>query len=385
MASVEPSTPKPSAQRATRRLVPRSEREPQMLRVATRLFAEHGFAGVSMADIADAAGITKPMLYAYFDSKQGLYVACIERAADELLAALTASIDPRQPPEEQLWSGLNALFRFIEENRNAWRTFLVEAGAHGPDAAEGVRKLRADLGERLTGLLMRAAVDNGVSANIRTEVAIQARALIGSAEALADWWVEQGASGGPRELVALRLMNFAWMGLGDLLRGNLWLPVRPGQHVAIAPTDRRGGVLPIDPDSVVASLRQLRDDELTAGLRANRDVILTEVFARMADYVRLELLEHPTVIEWRITGSADGDVDRWQLIAEPSGATVERDGNARPAVTLELAPLELLRLVTGERQGPALYLSGKLRIEGDLIVAASLPELFRRPEPEDDR
>ena len=55
-----------------------------MVEAASALFSEHGFGGVSMDDIAKASGITKPMLYAYFDSKEGLFAACVEVAGEEL-------------------------------------------------------------------------------------------------------------------------------------------------------------------------------------------------------------------------------------------------------------------------------------------------------------
>ncbi len=61
-----------------------------MIEAASRLFAERGFDGCSMEDIAKASGITKPMLYAYFDSKEGLFAACAERAGAQLGEELRA-------------------------------------------------------------------------------------------------------------------------------------------------------------------------------------------------------------------------------------------------------------------------------------------------------
>ena len=66
--------------RSSRRRVPRAEREVAMLDAAGLAFADHGFHRASMDAIAAAAGISKPMLYAYFDSKEGLYAAYIERS-----------------------------------------------------------------------------------------------------------------------------------------------------------------------------------------------------------------------------------------------------------------------------------------------------------------
>ncbi len=70
------------------RKVPREIREAQMLAEARRIFAERGFGATSMDEIAEACGVTKPMVYAYFGSKQGLYLACIEHSAGELVRRL---------------------------------------------------------------------------------------------------------------------------------------------------------------------------------------------------------------------------------------------------------------------------------------------------------
>ena len=72
----------------TRRRMPRAEREDVMLHAAGQVFARSGFHDASMDDIAEAAGISKPMLYNYFGSKQGLYIAYLERSGRSLLAAM---------------------------------------------------------------------------------------------------------------------------------------------------------------------------------------------------------------------------------------------------------------------------------------------------------
>jgi AcrR family transcriptional regulator len=209
----------------TRQLVPRAEREQQMLEVAARLFSERGFNGVSMEEIAEEVGITKPMLYAYFDSKDGLYRACIERAADPLLRALEEAIDPDVPPERQLWAGLVAVFGFINERRDQWSTFFVEASTRGGSAATQITRSRQQVVETLGQLLRRAAVDAGVAPELSTEIEVQAHALLGATEAVARWALGHPEAG--PELLALRVMNFAWMGFGDLLGGQMWLPPGP--------------------------------------------------------------------------------------------------------------------------------------------------------------
>ncbi len=99
------AAPTPIMPRApARRRVPRAVREREMIEVAQRVFAERGYHAASVDAIAEGAGITKPMVYAYFGSKEGLYVACMERARRRLFEAIDEAADADAPPDEQLWS-----------------------------------------------------------------------------------------------------------------------------------------------------------------------------------------------------------------------------------------------------------------------------------------
>jgi AcrR family transcriptional regulator len=84
-----------------------------MLEAAMKLFADSGYSNVSMEAIAAETGITKPLLYSYFGSKEGLYVACIERFFVPLEQAITGVGGPHLAPERWLWEGALSAFRFI--------------------------------------------------------------------------------------------------------------------------------------------------------------------------------------------------------------------------------------------------------------------------------
>src|SRR3954451_13171791 len=91
--------------------VPRKVREREMLAVARRAFARHGFEEASMDDIAEAAGISKPMLYNYFESKGGLFYACVREEAEKLFGVVRhAAAATDLPPDERLWRGFVAFF-----------------------------------------------------------------------------------------------------------------------------------------------------------------------------------------------------------------------------------------------------------------------------------
>lgn len=193
-----------------------------MLEAAERAFAERGFHAASVDAIAEASGITKPMVYAYFGSKEGLYRACMQRARGRLLAALRDGVDTTAAPDQQLWHGLLAVFTFVERERDSWAILLGEVTqGTGPFAQDGAA-VRRELSALIAELLRRAASAEGLDTAAVPISDQLARALMGAGESLAVWWAEHPEE--PVEHVALVLMNFAWNGLGGLVDGRTWTP-----------------------------------------------------------------------------------------------------------------------------------------------------------------
>jgi AcrR family transcriptional regulator len=210
----------PTSQIEVRRKVPRAVREPQMLDAAVRVFAQRGYHGASMAEIAEGAGVTKPMVYAYFGSKDQLYLACIEQAGRELRNALEVAGEERQL-ERRLWRRLLAYFEFVGQRRDEWRVLNREATSTGGPFSEQVARARGEA-IRLVAQQLEEAVQAGGGTAPASELEPLAHALVGAGESLADWWVDHPDE--PVEAMALRLMNLVWLGLGDLLEGRLWAP-----------------------------------------------------------------------------------------------------------------------------------------------------------------
>jgi len=203
--------------------VPRELRQGEMIAAALPIFGERGYHAASMDEIATAAGITKPMLYAYFDSKQGLFAACAEILGERLRERVAAVGRAELPADQRLWLGLVAVFDFIAEHRNTWRVLYPPQGhpQAGPigDAAQHGRAAMSDL---MVDLLRETAIGEGVAANAAAEVAPLAHALTAATLAGAEWWLAHPKESG--ELQALRLMNLTWAGFDNLLRGRMWLP-----------------------------------------------------------------------------------------------------------------------------------------------------------------
>jgi AcrR family transcriptional regulator len=204
--------------------VPRAEREREMLQAAAQVFGERGYHGASMDEIAARAGITKPMLYSYFDSKEGLFAACGEAAAALLRKRVREAAAMRGlSPDQRLWRGLVSVFTFIGEHRELWFAFTAPGGAGAPTGAgEIASRGREEMTALIEEVLMVTAIGEGVAPDVAAHAAPLAHAFTASVLAMADWWLRHPEE--PAELQALRVMNFAWPGFERLLRGKLWLP-----------------------------------------------------------------------------------------------------------------------------------------------------------------
>ena len=155
----------------------RVERERLMLQAAGEAFAAHGFHGSSMDDIARAAGITKPMLYRYFGSKEGLYAAYLQRTGHDLIDKVRAPETRGQSPRARLRAGLRGFLTYVKEHRAGWTVLHGETAA--PSDAQIAREI-AELRGRIIRMLTTLFGDEGL-----------AHAFAGAAESLATWWVNQ--------------------------------------------------------------------------------------------------------------------------------------------------------------------------------------------------
>src|SRR5437763_11095013 len=184
--------PLPSALAAGRRRIPRVEREQTMLDAAGAAFAAHGFHAASMDAIAAAAGISKPMLYNYFGSKQGLYLAFVERDGRDLLASMRLAASPDSPAGERLRAGILAFLTYVDEHRSGWAVLYSEAAAQGGPLAAEVAGLRERIAGMLTSLFDSEAF---------------AHAFVGAGESLANWWLEHPEES--KQRIAQLLMDVA--------------------------------------------------------------------------------------------------------------------------------------------------------------------------------
>lgn len=195
---------------ARSRLTP-AERLSLIELAATRLFAERGFAATTVEDIVQAAGVTKPMLYRHFESKQELGVALLQRARDELIAAplarFTSVTKDRQP---QLVAMLDAWLGYIEAHRAAARLLFTPITGD-PEVERVQHQLHGRQRDTQIALLREFVPRAG-----DIDVEPLGEALRAGLAAVALWWLDHPEV--PREVPATALLRLAEGVIGELDR-----------------------------------------------------------------------------------------------------------------------------------------------------------------------
>src|SRR5687767_12997027 len=157
--------------------VPRPLRERQLVELGEQLFAERGFAKASMDELARRAGVTKPVVYELFGSKDGLFRACLEGLALRLAQQIADAARAHEEPEARLRAGGLAFLRFAADNRVAYE--LLYEGRFS-DAAVSVRRRQAALILELMREMAPAGVDP-------RELEVAANAVNSAYEGVAHW------------------------------------------------------------------------------------------------------------------------------------------------------------------------------------------------------
>jgi AcrR family transcriptional regulator len=158
--------------------VPRAVRRQQLVELAEELFAERGYAGASMDELSRRAGVTKPVVYELFESKDGLFRACVDRAVQRMAESIAAAVRAETDPEARLRAGGLAFLRFARDNRVAWDLMAM----HGrfADQAHAVRRSQA----RLIRTLMEEVAPEGTDPR---ELEAVAYAVNSAYEGAAHW------------------------------------------------------------------------------------------------------------------------------------------------------------------------------------------------------
>lgn len=204
------------------------ERREQLLGVARSVFAEKGYAASSVEEIADRAGVTRPVVYEHFGGKEGVYAVVIDREVTRLSELLARPLrESRGNREAAEWAATEFL-RFIEDEPDGFRLLLRDGP---PGSGRGtLASVLADVAERVARLLAEAFDERGLDP---ATAPMYAHMLVGAVAQVGEWWLE--AREPSRDAVIAHIINLMWKGLSGLV-ADPQLRGTPG--AAVIPTDR---------------------------------------------------------------------------------------------------------------------------------------------------
>jgi AcrR family transcriptional regulator len=184
--------------------LPATARREQILEVALDVFATAGFHGASMNDVAEAAGVTKPVLYQHFDSKRELYRALLDEVGDRLLDAIAKATAEAIDGKSTTELGFRAYFRWVAEDHAGFQLLFGPGTARDDEFAGVIQRIHAEAAATTAPLI---AVDIDESHRMTL-----AHALVGLAEGASRRLVELGDDFDPDE-IAREVSALAWAGL----------------------------------------------------------------------------------------------------------------------------------------------------------------------------
>jgi len=138
-----------------------------------------------------------------------------------------------------------------------------------------------------------------------------------------------------------------------------------------------------DANQLAAMVGQVDDEQLAEGMAnaEGRKMILDEIFNRMAEHVEPEKIKGTdAIVHFTITDKPGGGEDTYEVAIKDGDLTVtDEPSSTEPRVAIIAPPVPFIKLVTGNESGPALFMTGKLKIKGDLMFATQMTSFFKIP------
>ncbi|RZS40795.1 TetR family transcriptional regulator [Herbihabitans rhizosphaerae] len=188
------------------------ERREQLLDVARALFAERGFDGASVEEIAHRAKVSKPVVYEHFGGKEGIYAVVVDREMQELLSRMTEALAENAHPRLLLERAAVSLLDYVEGSTDGFRIMVRNSPV--ATSTGTFSSLLNDIASQVEDILGVQFDSRGYD---RKLAALYSQALVGLVALTGQWWLEVRKPG--RDEVAAHLVNLAWNGLSHLEGG----------------------------------------------------------------------------------------------------------------------------------------------------------------------
>ena len=208
----------PKQQRPARKRLSAEDRRGTILDAALEVFSRRGYNGASIDEIAQAAGISKALIYEHFPSKKDLHVSLLERHTQEIFVALGRTADTDEPGEVRLHNGVRAFFEWVDTHSQAFR--LLFRDTFEAEVADVLNRLQNQATGAIAALIAAepAQLPRSVDpAEFALGIEAMAQQLSGSVQSLAIWWQQHPEV--EREWLVDRVMDYAWIGLERVRAG----------------------------------------------------------------------------------------------------------------------------------------------------------------------
>lgn len=185
--------------------LPAAERREQLLRTAVPVFADNGYHATSMNEVAEAAGVTKPVLYQHFSSKRQLFVELLDEIGRELRETIAKATADATRPREQIENGFRAYFAFVADHTDAFRVLFGSGARRDPEFAAFTRDVEESIATAIAELILVEGEPYG-------QRLLLAHSIVGMTEAASRYWLAHDREPDVDTLAA-QLSQLAWAGM----------------------------------------------------------------------------------------------------------------------------------------------------------------------------
>jgi AcrR family transcriptional regulator len=191
--------------------LPRSERRTQLLAAAQEVFVAQGYHAAAMDDIAERAGVSKPVLYQHFPGKLDLYLALLDASADSLLSTVRDALTSTNDNSERVAATVRAYFDFVADPGGAFRLVFESDLTSEPAVRDRVDQVNQACAHLVSDVISE---DTGLGADLAMLLAV---GLCGSSQVAARWWLTRDGAI-PQSAAEQLVSTLAWRGISRFPR-----------------------------------------------------------------------------------------------------------------------------------------------------------------------
>ena len=191
--------------------MPRRERRAQLLESALEVFVAQGYHAAAMDDIAERAGVSKPVLYQHFPGKLDLYLALLDRSCDQIIDNCRAALESTDDNKQRVEATMDVFYEYVAHDTGAFRLVFESDLTNEPAVREQVDRVTAECARLIAGVIHE---DTGLPDEASRLLAVS---LVGMAQVSARFWLTE-AGGLGRDQAAALVAGLAWRGIGGYPR-----------------------------------------------------------------------------------------------------------------------------------------------------------------------